>query len=156
MAETPPKHPVEGAALKRARGSRKLREIAAAVTDPALQKPISVSRYQNWELGKNAPSRRLWAPMSAVLGIDVAKLYGGAPAEIPEKTGTKREKMVRADLVMPLVQDLKAKVELLEALIAKAVPNKEVRAHYKKPPARTGTTGKHQPLKSSSTPSKVS
>lgn len=102
-------HEKEGEILRNARGGRTLREVSAALG-------ISISRLQNWERGENAPKRDKWAQVQSVLGIDAAALYSGpvAPKAFVEHS-------ISPHAVLPLLKDIRKKLELLEALCSEPV-----------------------------------
>lgn len=105
-------HTAEGAALKKARGGRKLREVAEALG-------VTISRLQNWERGDNAPKRDLWPKFHAVLGIDVSALYGGSEAPTAPQ--------IKPKAILPLILEIRRKLDLLEAMCAEAVPSETVK-----------------------------
>jgi transcriptional regulator with XRE-family HTH domain len=102
-------HLNEGLALKKARGGRKLREVAAALE-------ISISRLQNWERGENAPKRDMWPKVQSVLGIDAAALYSGS-----ESVKGRPEHAINPKAVMPLIREIRTKLNLLEAICTEPV-----------------------------------
>lgn len=110
MSDRP--HEKEGAELKKARGGRTLREVADALE-------VSIPRLQNWERGDNAPKRDLWPLFQKVLGIDVSALYGGSVSTAPRQ--------IKPQAVLPLIKEIRRKLELLEAMCSEGVPSETVK-----------------------------
>lgn len=105
-------HAREGEELKKARGGRTLREVSDALG-------VSISRLQNWERGDNAPKRELWPKFQSVLGIDVSTLYGGSGAP----TG----RVIKPQAILPLIQEIQRKLELLEAMCVDGASSSRVK-----------------------------
>jgi transcriptional regulator with XRE-family HTH domain len=111
------KFKAQGDQLKAARGKRKLRELAAAVG-------VSIGRLQNWENGFNRPDVALWPGISGAYGLDLHALYQGV--EAPHSVARAKARMIPADAVLPLLDDLEKKLTVLRAMCGKPVKNKVV------------------------------
>lgn len=93
----------------------------------------SLQVYQNWESGYNRPDAKQWGPLSELLGVNAAKLYGNI------NTG-RADAGIDSQAVWPLVDainshlaEIAANMRLLTALCGRAVPDAKVeKAGFKK------------------------
>lgn len=104
----------QGNRLKAARGGRTLKEVAA-------DSGVSIQRLQNWERGVNAPKRDLWPKLKDVLGIDLAALYGASDGAVSPPGG-----VVNPKAVLPLIRDIKTKLDLLEKMCSEPVADRKL------------------------------
>lgn len=93
----------QGLELKTARGGRP----RSAVVD-ALQLK-NEQTVQNWEAGFNRPDPSKWAKLTEFLGIDIARLYTGAPSAAKQPT-------VRIDAILPILATIEQQLSILRLL----------------------------------------
>ena len=129
MQKTLP-YSTQGKLLKLARGTRKIREIAALLS-------VSAGRYTNWELGANRPGLDVWANIKQHLGVDAARLYADVPG-----SDKGNDFPLDPDVVMQLILAAERNLRALKVLCAPHVSDLRLNQRGIAAPKKTTATQK--------------